>query len=168
MLGVGVHIFEDGVIVAIVEGVFETKGFEGVEVGFFEGRPDGAFERGHMRDGDGVSFGDDGHDGRFALEGAQNLEVEVFVEDIGDGGAESAVEVGAVQGGGFLGEVEVGVEADGVEDEEDAVDVGVLDAGGADDFHLLGEGVFKFAFDKGGYLAELEVGHVWFQTLRVP
>lgn len=168
MLGVGVHVFEDGFIVAIVEDVLETEGLERVEVGFFEGRPDGAFERGHVRDGDGVGFGDDGHDGRFALEGAQNLEVEVFVEDIGDGAAESAVGVGAVQDGGFLGEVEVGVEADGVEDEEDAVDMSVLDTGGADDFHLFGEGIFKFAFDKGGYLAELEVGHVWFQTLRVP
>ena len=76
----------------------------------------------------------------------------------------------AVEGGGFLGlgEGEVGGQARGVEDEEDAVDVGVLDAGGADDFHLFGEGVFEFAFDKGGDFAQLEVGYVLLEALGVP
>ena len=78
--GVGHNVGIEVFILAVVK----TEGFERVEVGFLERLPDGALELAHVGCSDGVGFGDDGHDGGFALESAQDLEVEVFVKAIED------------------------------------------------------------------------------------
>ena len=67
--GVGDNVGIEVFVVAVVQ----AEGFERVEVGLFERLPDGTLELAHVGCGDGVGFGDDGHDGGFALEGAQDL-----------------------------------------------------------------------------------------------
>ena len=65
---------------AAVVGVVEIEGFERVQFGLLKAVPDGPLEVGHVRRGDCVGFADHRNDRCFALECAQDVQIEIVVE----------------------------------------------------------------------------------------